>query len=246
MKREITTKEVKERWDKIAEWYSELIHDGEFPPRKDIVDPVVKDLIIRSKPKIAFDAGCGEGYMSRFMAKNGIKVFGADISKRMIEIAKEKEMSDSYSIEYFVADLEEINKDLYSYNFDLILCHQVLMNVVDLNKVFANFHKLLSDDGRVIISITHPFLLAKNSEWFREEVVDNHHIYLITFWKLTTFFDSMGHSAPMKVLTCHRPLQEYIMAMNNAGFYVTKLLEPQDAIKTVFMPLYMVIEGIRV
>ena len=33
------------------------------------------------------DAGCGEGYNTRLLAKKGAKVFGVDISKRMIELA---------------------------------------------------------------------------------------------------------------------------------------------------------------
>jgi 2-polyprenyl-3-methyl-5-hydroxy-6-metoxy-1,4-benzoquinol methylase len=236
----IKTEDIKNRWNKIAKWYSDLINEGEFPPRKNIIDPLVKDLIIQIKPKIVFDAGCGEGYLSRFMAERGIKVIGCDISEEMIKIAGQKEDAKPMGIKYYVSDLQDINKEIFSYNFDLILCHQVLMNVVDLQRVFDNFYRLLLPEGKLIITITHPFLIEKESEWFKEEVVDNNYTYFDIFWKLTTFYDSKREPSPVKIYTCHRPLQEYITCLRKAGFSLSDIIEPRDHI-----PLYMIIMGVK-
>ncbi len=238
----ITPGEIKNRWEQIAYWYADLINEGEYPPRKNIIDPVIKNLIMRLNPKTVFDAGCGEGYMSRFMAEKGIMVVGGDISTRMIEVAMEKERARSYGIKYFTVNLEDISKNLISYSFDLILCHLVLMNVVNLQKVFANFYKLLSNDGSVIISITHPFPLEKESQWFSEEVVDNNHSYFDIFWKFTTFYDNAGYPSPVKVLTCHRPLHKYFDSLKTAGFLVSDIIEPKSNTR---IPLYMVIGVVK-
>ncbi len=51
------------------------------------------------------DAGCGEGYLSRILARRGANVTGIDIAARLIEIARAKDPEGK--ITYQVANLSE-------------------------------------------------------------------------------------------------------------------------------------------
>ena len=66
-------------WDRNAEeWHRSY---GERDPnRGDLLDPLILDLLGEVKGKRILDAGCGDGYLSRKLARLGAKVTGVEIS----------------------------------------------------------------------------------------------------------------------------------------------------------------------
>ncbi|NIU81175.1 methyltransferase domain-containing protein, partial [Candidatus Bathyarchaeota archaeon] len=53
----------------------------------------VKDLSI-------LDLACGQGYLSRILARKGAKVVGVDLSVKMLEIAQDSEASEPLGVKY--------------------------------------------------------------------------------------------------------------------------------------------------
>lgn len=76
------------------------------------------------------DAGCDSGIYSRILAGRGAEVIGVDISKTMIEIAKEEKQAHE-NIEYVVGDISDTN--LPNESIDLIICNYVLENIAIVN-----------------------------------------------------------------------------------------------------------------
>lgn len=62
-------------------------------------------LIETVKNKTILDAGCGEGDISRWLAKSGGHVTAVDYSKKMLEIAERRTSSD-LRVEYLHGNLE--------------------------------------------------------------------------------------------------------------------------------------------
>jgi len=60
-------------WDRNAEeWHRSY---GERDPnRSDLLDPLILDLLGEVKGKRILDAGCGDGYLSRKLARLGVPV----------------------------------------------------------------------------------------------------------------------------------------------------------------------------
>ncbi|OMI26204.1 hypothetical protein BTA31_15420 [Bacillus haynesii] len=69
------------------------------------LNPAIFSLIDMVKNQRVLDAGCGEGYFSRLLAKAGASVTAVDYSPRMIDIAKER--TDDLPIEYRHGNCEE-------------------------------------------------------------------------------------------------------------------------------------------
>lgn len=58
---------------------------------------------LRGIPGSVVDAGCGPGHVTDYLARTGIDVYGADISPRMIEIARQTYPSLRFEVESFTA-----------------------------------------------------------------------------------------------------------------------------------------------
>lgn len=83
--------------------------------------------VIDTEGKVILDAGCGTGYKSLVLAtaNPGAKVIGVDISKKSVELAKQRLEYHGYdSAEFYVCSIEDLPS--LQLNFDYINCDDVL------------------------------------------------------------------------------------------------------------------------
>jgi ubiquinone/menaquinone biosynthesis C-methylase UbiE len=74
--------------------------------------------------KVVLDLACGEGYYTRSAKRKGaVRVVGADLSERMIALAKQQEADHPLGIEYRVGDAKDV--DLPE-TFDLVIAGYLL------------------------------------------------------------------------------------------------------------------------
>jgi len=110
---------------------------------KDIILDIIKKHRISGK---MLDAGCGDGFILSFLDKKENKLFGIDVSKKAIEIAKIKVPS----CEFFVKDLsKKINLDK---KFDLIICSHTLEHIKNEKIAIHNLISNLKIGGYLIIN----------------------------------------------------------------------------------------------
>jgi SAM-dependent methyltransferase/glycosyltransferase involved in cell wall biosynthesis len=116
------------------------------------------------KDKTVLDVGCGSGYGSQWMAKNGaLRVKGFDISADSIDHAKLYYCYQNLSFEVAsVLDFSSFSK------YDVITCFELIEHVDEQQKVIQNLKKLLNDDGLLIIS-TPRKLENRRSIFHKEE-----------------------------------------------------------------------------
>ena len=103
-------------YDRVAELRKKYIPDSVV---KSMVDPGKKDTIV--------DIGAGDGHFSILFSRSASKVIAMDVSRRSVELIKERVLRDSLS------NLEIIQSDV---------CGE--FNLRDFNKVFfgTSFHDL--------------------------------------------------------------------------------------------------------
>lgn len=76
------------RWEQIVDiWDKGIGEDGDIRHRL-VINPVVFEYLGNLSGKIALDAGCGNGYLSRKLAKTAKKVVGVDFTEGLIDRAK--------------------------------------------------------------------------------------------------------------------------------------------------------------
>src|SRR3989304_6179636 len=83
--------EVALYWDQNADSWSDQVRKGWDYYREYLNNPAFLRFIGDLAGKRVLDAGCGEGYNTRLLARSGASMVGVDISRKMIEYAREQE-----------------------------------------------------------------------------------------------------------------------------------------------------------
>ena len=99
------------------------------------------------------EVGCGEGRDAIYLANNGYKVAGTDVSEEAINICKTKSDENQLKIEWFKEDFIEIEDiDLPSYNwiYSIGTLH-MLVDDEDRRQFLANLYTRLNKNGRLLL-----------------------------------------------------------------------------------------------
>jgi len=232
----ISEKQVAEAWDRIANRWDERYSEHGDMNREFIIDPAIFRVIGSVKDLAVLDAGCGGGYLSRLLMKRGAHVVGVDVSKKFIEIARQKEEQNPLGIIYHVGSVSNLSM-LQDESFDLIVSNIVLADVKDFQKAIHEFARVLRPDRKLVFSNMHPcFSSAPVNGWVRVPP-DSDRMEDWVYWKVDQYFERSVetwrfHDWP-QAYGFHRPLSDYMNALFKNGFVVTDFEEPVPTKKTV-------------
>lgn len=163
---QFTEKDTEEYYDSFGDVYelvwNEQIHTGYFQvPNLNLQDAVVKmdehiaEITQLQQGSYLLNIGCGRGGTDRLLAKKfDIKVEGIDISERQIEIAKKKASIEGLEslCRYTIGSATHI--EFPDNTFDYILVQEAFFHIHDKQKAIEEFHRVLKNDGSVIIEDT--------------------------------------------------------------------------------------------
>ncbi|MFW9982299.1 MAG: class I SAM-dependent methyltransferase, partial [Candidatus Thorarchaeota archaeon] len=68
-------------WDEVAEDYDRTVGETGDSYHRTCVNPVIFEILGNVNGLSILDVACGQGYLSRILARNGAKVVGVDISE---------------------------------------------------------------------------------------------------------------------------------------------------------------------
>ncbi|MDN4525993.1 class I SAM-dependent methyltransferase [Fictibacillus sp. NE201] len=114
----------------------------------------IDSLIEQTDGMKMLDAGCGAGYLSRFLARRGASVTSIDYSKKMLEIAKGKTPKE-LDIIFHHGNCERLNF-LDDCAFDIIVSNMVIQDLADYEAALSEMLLLLKNGGYFVFSILHP------------------------------------------------------------------------------------------
>jgi len=135
------------RYDEFAEWYQQWI--GDAPP----LIAVQAGLLPAVTGERVLDIACGQGRMSRYLARLGADVVGVDISAAMLGKARAASPDD---IAYIRADITQHPAWWDGRPFDGCTCELALMDIDDLAGALSTVTAVLRPGGWFVASIVHP------------------------------------------------------------------------------------------
>lgn len=94
------------------------------------------------------ELGCGTGHWSAFFAERGFHVTGLDISARMVQVAREKQIPNA---KFYRADAAAI--PLPNDSFDVVGAITLLEFVADPRKVLAEMARCVRDGGCLVVGV---------------------------------------------------------------------------------------------
>lgn len=123
------------------------------------------------------DVGCGAGFLSNQLARQGYKVTGVDIEEDVLEVAKKHDVTKQ--VNYRKADAYKLPFENAS--FDIVTAMDFLEHVNQPQKVIAEFSRVLKPGGLFFFHTFNRNWLAhimaiKLLEWFVKNTPKNMHV----------------------------------------------------------------------
>lgn len=228
MRRPYNADEAIRRWDMHARV---LLADFDVeegdPHRIVLLNPALLALLPPVEGKRVLDAGCGEGYLCRKLARLGARVTGVDYSREMLSAARER-TDPALLIRYVHGNCERMDF-LEAASYDVAVSNMALMDMPDHRAALASMYRALVEGGILVFSISHPCFTAPECGWVRDGEGNKLH------WKVDHYFEEGAYEQPAVLdategtLLYHRTLSTYLRTLLRMGFELLDAVEPKPA-----------------
>lgn len=233
---EISEEEVAIFWDKNADTWAEHVRKGWDAYREFFNNPEFLRFIGNIKCKSVLDAGCGEGYNTRILARKGAKIVGIDISKKMIEFARLEEKRESLGVRYELASFTDLSI-FEDESFDTVISFMALMDSPDYQNAVKEFFRVLRRNGNLFFSVTHPCFMTKGFEWIEDEKGKEIKLTVSDYFNNQPWIDHWKFSQvpnnqdvePFAVPSFSWTLSDYLNTLIRKGFILKKIEEPRPS-----------------
>jgi len=219
---DVTQREIVEQWNGIARLRVDQIDKSKDLSFSFILVPTILELTTESDFTAVIDIGCGPGILTRRLSSKAQRIIGIDMSKEMIKIAKHK-CEDIKSIEFLNSTIENFADNIETSSFTLAIANMSLMTTLHLDNVLHSIARVLRPGGHFVFTITHPCFWPfykgyASKDWFdyKKEIL------IEDVFKISLESPKNGQ----KTIHIHRPLEQYVHNLLEAGFIVDQICEP--------------------
>ncbi|MCM3494811.1 methyltransferase domain-containing protein [Paenibacillus lactis] len=207
--------------------------------------PVIMELLGDISDRHILDLGCGDAGFGVELLKKGCAAYvGIEGSRKMAEA------SESNLTGFNNGTVQHMRMEDYAYprdTYDVVISRLAIHYLQDIESVFRGIHQTLKPCGKFIFSIEHPVITSTlqpsgiRTNW----VVDN---YFIEGYREQQWLGGTVHKY-------HRTVEDYFMALTEAGFRVASLRESKP-VREHFLteetyerrrriPLFLFLEGVK-
>jgi SAM-dependent methyltransferase len=160
--------------------------------------------------RLTLDLGCGEGRGGVALRECGHRVVGIDAAPTMVRLARETGAYEAVHL----ADAAALALDDGA--VDLVVAYMALHDIDDLAGALREAGRVLEPGGRLCAAIVHPFASAHlGSETQTPYFEPSRYTDVVERGGLEMAFHGI-----------HRPLQDYMAALLDAGLTLERLREP--------------------
>jgi len=170
--------------------------------------PAVISLLPSLMNTKVLDAGCGSGWYAEYLINHGATVTAFDFNTDFVALTQARVNGRAKVLQ---ADLAEPLDFARAGEFDVVVCPLVMHYLKNWEPVFREFHRALKPQGVLVFSTHHPF---QDWKYFKKE----------NYFAVDLLEDEWDIG---KVRFYRRPLTAISQALDSAGFYIERLLEPQ-------------------
>jgi len=203
-------------WERNARWWQDTFTEGADPEYEEQILPLA-ERFVRGAHRV-LELGCGEGQVSRRIARLGADVVGLDPAPTQIRAAYGRDAS----VRCVQARAQQI--PCAGGAFDAVVLCLVLEHIDPFEPVVDEVARVLVPGGRFVAFLSHPLLQAPGSAWMIDEDLDEQ------YWRVGPYLHDdviTDEVAPgVHFSFAHRPLSRYVHAMGKAGLYVYDMAEP--------------------
>jgi SAM-dependent methyltransferase len=193
-------------YDPIAETYAAGVDGRSWNALYE--RPAMVALLPEVRGLTALDAGCGPGWYAELLAGRGAEVIAVDASERMTALARARLGT---SARVLTADMGQLEGLVGDATLDLVLSSLAVHYVGNLDRLFAEWARILRPGGLLLFSTHHPLydLERLRDGYLGTELVEEHWAWL----------------GPMRFY--RRPISAITEPLSATGFAIERLVEPK-------------------
>jgi 2-polyprenyl-3-methyl-5-hydroxy-6-metoxy-1,4-benzoquinol methylase len=225
-------REARLAWERSAATWEAFQERGQDFARDLVHGPALLRTLGAIRGLRVLDVGCGQGRFTRELARRGAQVTAIDWSDAMVRRARRHERECPLGIRFRHLDAREIGATWRAGSFDRVVACMSFMDMPGLPRVLRGAHRVLTDRGRLVFSVSHPFNTAavgwerpgapargamRAADYFVERVG-------VTEWKMKRL------DRPFDTLYWHRTFESWFALLRSGGFRVEMLTEPHATI----------------
>jgi SAM-dependent methyltransferase len=171
--------------------------------------------------KKLLDLGCGYGWHCRYAREQGATaVTGTDISEKML--ARAKGLTRDAGVTYLHQAIEDMH--FAQAAFDVVISSLAFHYIANFKQACERIYACLQPGGAFVFSVEHPLFTANAAQdWYHDAQGRRLHWPVDDYQEegiRTTHF--LGH----EVIKYHRTFATYINSLIDAGFNITRIIEP--------------------
>jgi 2-polyprenyl-3-methyl-5-hydroxy-6-metoxy-1,4-benzoquinol methylase len=194
-------------WQANAESWTRAVRSDAIASRRVATNDAILHAVRSRKPGSLLDVGCGEGWLVRALAAEGVRATGVDGTPALIEHAR-AEGGGRFEVCSYAELIEE--PDRVGSGYDAIVLNFALFEE-DITPLMRALRTRMSPAGALIIQTVHPW-----SDKGRGQYRDG--------WRTETFDGFEGFSEPMPWY--FRTMSSWISSLKDSGYRLEQLSEP--------------------
>ena len=215
-------------WDAVAHWYAGWAGQNGSHYHRTLAVPLMLELLALKGGERLADLGCGHGILAPPVAALGARYVGVDLSSRLVAEARRNHARHGRFLIGDVTSLPE-HRLLAGGAFDAAAFLLSIQDINPLEQALEEAARLLHPGGRLALVMLHPcFRIPRQSGWGWDEGRG------LKFRRLDSYLSRLA--IPMQThglgttRSYHRPLGDYVAALDAAGLAVTGIREVADLV----------------
>jgi SAM-dependent methyltransferase len=203
-------------WEQHAGWWQAGFTEGADPEYEEQVLPLVEHHLEGARRVL--DVGCGEGQVSRQVARTGARAMGIDPASSQIHAAHRR----GGGAAFVRARAEQL--PCANAAFDGVVLCMALEHVDPFESAIHEIARVLMPGGRFLLVLVHPLLQVPGSGWVDDVGLDEQYWRVGAYLREDVVIDEVAPGIHLEFV--HRPLSRYVHVMGRAGLLVEDMVEP--------------------
>jgi 2-polyprenyl-3-methyl-5-hydroxy-6-metoxy-1,4-benzoquinol methylase len=156
----LSDRKIVESWTRNASPWTAAVRDGRIESRTLVTNQAITDAVLSRRPASVLDIGCGEGWLVRAVAAEGIRAIGVDVVPDLIDQARR-----AGGGEFRVASYEAIGAGELDVQVDVAVANFSLIGEGSVETLIRRIPSLLLPRGALIIQTLHPLMATGDAPY---------------------------------------------------------------------------------
>jgi SAM-dependent methyltransferase len=221
----MATKQINKWGDSKLVYNNELLAEkmGVFEYERKINTTSLKKML-PNKAKRVLDMGSGGGLFASFLAQK----YKAVTVHESIKYLLNSDVIKQYNLTFKIFDLER-PFPRFDHKFDLIIAKLVLMYIKNIDNFASECQKIISENGILLISVTHPVLWYTRylENKFNIKKNKNYNKLKSGYFSELIISKRIGGNKNLEFEFINRTISTYVNTFSKYGFKLTEVGEPK-------------------